>query len=153
MIGDLFKGTGLAIVAGILAIIVLIVVGAMAIFGFGFFQRSTADFRGKTGQIERTRADPDYRIQAYESFYNECAAVQTAETRIANSKANLRTDEKGSDDWYRDRADLSAQENNRADLINSYNAHAREADTRAHFLASDLPYQLDASEEHTTCTV
>ena len=45
----------------------------IAVYGFGFLQRSTADYRGGTGERERVLADPNYRIAAYDDFYNQNA--------------------------------------------------------------------------------
>lgn len=45
----------------------------ISVYGFGFLQRGTADFRGETGQIEQTKANSDYRIAQYDHFYDACA--------------------------------------------------------------------------------
>lgn len=144
-------GGALAMIVGCaVVLIVAIVIGAMFVFGFGWFSRETADFRGKTGQIERVN-DPSYRMAQYDHFYDLCAGVQTDETRIATAKDQLKT-VTDADRKLQLQANLDAAINQRAGDINQYNADARKKDTAAHFRASDLPYQINSNEEHTTCT-
>jgi hypothetical protein len=134
----------------ILVIIAMIVVALVGVFGFGWFQRTTADYRGKTEQIEQIQGDGSYRIAAYDNFYNLCAAVQSAEVSIDNVQREL----DASPDAQRKvvlRATLTALKNNRASLIAQYNADARKEDTAGAFRASDLPYQIDMKGD-TTCT-
>lgn len=140
-----------AIAAMAALIVAVIVLGSMAIFGFGFFQRATADFRGKTGVINK-RADANYRIANYESFYDLCAAIRTKETAIAALTAQLAQAEKGSLDYTITSGQLTGTKTSRADDINQYNADARKQDTKGRFQASDLPYQLDETQETTTCS-
>jgi hypothetical protein len=55
------KLTGTGIFLWGVAILVVIVLSAMALFGFGLFNRGTANFRGKNEQIEKTKANGNYR--------------------------------------------------------------------------------------------
>jgi len=142
-------GVGLAVVA-FLTLAGLTVGG---IYLFGSISKSTANFRGDVGVKNRTLADPDYRIAAYNHFFDLCAAVQTQETRITTTRANLAHDQKGSFDQYRDRQVLDASIAQRSELINQYNADAAKSYTQAQFLASSLPYHLDPNQEHTQCAV
>jgi predicted Zn-dependent peptidase len=137
------------VVAGV--IIALILVATMWVFGWGFFSRATADFRGETGVIERVHADPDYRIANYDWFFNQCAAVQNQEGLIVQLEAEL-TDDLTASRESQIKATLTAVRSNRTTLINNYNSRANREDTAANFLASNLPDQLDPNEEETTCT-
>lgn len=148
--GDIVKGGVLALVAGVVVVGLVIAVGVMAIFGVGWLSRSTADFRGKTNETNQVNSG-NYRIAAYNHFYDLCAAVQTDETRIANAEADLKAN-KDPDRAPELQANLDAAKNTRAADINQYNADAHKADTLAHFRASDLPYQIDPTEEKTSCT-
>lgn len=136
-------------------IVVSILVGIavaflIAVYGFGFLQRETADFRGETGQIEKTKANSAYRIAAYDTFYDRCASIQTLESKIGNMEDEL----DGAESVQREtvlNTSITATKNKRAGIINAYNADARKEDTRGQFRASDLPYEINIDEERTTC--
>jgi hypothetical protein len=149
---DGLRVSGWVIGGAAVVIIVSLVIGAMALFGFGLFNRATADFRGTNEQIEKTRADGDYRIAAYDHFYDLCASVQTAENEIKNSEDEL-DETKDATRRSQIRANITAQKNSRAEKINDYNADARKEGTQGQFRASDLPYQLNVNEEETQCSL
>ncbi len=137
------------LIIGITTIMSIVVLFLILVYGFGFLQRETADFRGKTDQIKQTEANSVYRISSYDQFYDKCASIKSLESKIGNMKDEL----KDADDTQRKttlNTSITASENKRAELINSYNADARKEDTRGKFKASDLPYELDIGEE-TTC--
>lgn len=139
--------SALSIIVGLVVVGVVMCVG---VFGFGWFQRATADFRGGTGQIEQVRADPNYRIAAYDHFFDLCAQIQTTEAGITAQEQELGTDPPQARK-VQINANLTAARKSRAGLINQYNADAAKADTQAHFLASGLPYKLDVDAKETTC--
>src|SRR5690625_1533972 len=119
-------------------------------YGGGALQRLTADFRGETGQIEQTEANSDYRISAYDQFYDKCASVQSIESKISNLQEELdETNDKQSQSIVK--TSITASKKKRAEMIQSYNADARKEDTRGKFKASDLPYELNENEEETVC--
>lgn len=151
MFGDVAKGTAAVIGAAALVLVVSLIIGAMYLFGFGWFSKSTANFRGGVAQTNRVLADPDYRIAHYDGFYDLCASVQVREDAIAAIEEEM----KGASPERRQQLapSLTANRIGRANAIRQYNADARKEDTAANFLASDLPYQLDPTEERTTCTV
>lgn len=137
----------------VITVSVLVAIAAIflvAVYGFGFLQRGTADFRGETGQVEQTKANSNYRIAAYDQFYDKCASVQSMESKINNMEEEL----EGTEETQRKtvlNTSITASKNKRADLITSYNADARKEATRGQFKASDLPYELSENEEATTC--
>lgn len=141
-----------AFVAAALILVTLMGLAAMWLFGWGFFQRETAGFRGETRVVEQVSADAGYRIAAYESFFDLCAAVQTKEAELAAAKSELDLHEQ--DSWRHGQllANITAITSARAELINQYNADAAKADTAANFRSSDLPHQLDLETETTSCT-
>lgn len=142
--------TGKAIGAIATGIVAALLIVSMWVFSWGFFSRATADFRGETEQIEKTRADGDYRIGAYERFFDLCAAVQSKEAAIASLQQELETNPPAGR-VTQVNATITAVRNSRAELINEYNADAAKTDTRAAFHASDLPHELDHDLEKTTC--
>lgn len=139
-------------VAALIALALILGLAAMWMFGIGVFKRETADFRGQTDVIEQISADADYRIAAYEWFYDQCAAIQTKEAELAAAQAELATT--GASDYRRQQlnANIAAVTAARAELINTYNAEASKTDTAANFRSSDLPHQIDPDQETTTCT-
>ena len=147
---QVWRSASTAVQVTIAIVVVIIVVGLTGVFGFGWLQRSTADYRGKTEQIEQIQGNGSYRIAAYDHFFDLCASVQAQEASIDNVQAELATNP----DRQRTavlEASLTALKNNRATLITQYNADARKEDTAGAFRASDLPYQIDMKGD-TTCT-
>jgi len=142
------RNTIIAITASSLLTVVIIL---FAVYGFGYLQRGTADFRGETSQIEQTKANADYRISAYDEFYDSCASVKSIEKKIKNIEDELEETEESQRKTTL-KTSITASKNKRAELIESYNADARKEATRGQFKASDLPYELNI-EEDTICEV
>lgn len=119
---------------GIFIAAVAIIVGI--IYLSGGISYLTAPFRGEVAEREITEADGNYRISAYEEFYDLNAQVEALNTQICTMKENksLPVDQR--------ETNVLALTNTRTDLVNEYNADARKTETRAKFLASDLPYEL-----------
>lgn len=127
------------------------VIAGFVIYGGGFTKLFSGDFRGDVGVNEEISADADYRIAAYEWFFDQCAAVQTKEAELAAAQAELEAE--GLSDYRRQQlnTNITAITSARAELVNEYNAEAQKEDTAANFLASDLPHELDLNDEETTC--
>lgn len=141
------------VIGGAAIVLVLItVIGAMWIFGFGFFQRSTADFRGETAALEEILADPHNRITAYDHFFSLCASVQSAEGTIRALELELETTEPSEARVEQIQGALTANRSRRETLINEYNADASRDYTVGQFRDADLPDRLNVSDEETTCT-
>ena len=119
-------------------------------FGFGWFSRWTAEWRGGTAATEIVHADPNYRIAAYEHFFDLCAQVQSTEAGIRAQLDELDTDPPEAR-RVQIQANITAARKVRAELINQYNADATKEDTQANFLASSLPYHLNITTEETQC--
>ena len=115
---------------------VAIIVGL--IYLSGGISMLTAPFRGEVAEKEITEADGNYRISAYEEFYDNNARVEALNTQICTMKANTSLPDEQRE------TNVLALTNTRTDLVNEYNADARKTDTRAKFKASDLPYELPA---------
>jgi hypothetical protein len=147
---DASKVTRWSIAAGLLAVLVVGSIWVAGIFGFGWLSNETADFRGKVAQHNQIEANGAYRIAAYDTFYNECASVQTAQAAITNTEIAL----KATTDPARKvqlQANLLALKNTLAQAVAQYNVDARKAGTLGQFRASDLPFTIDQTEE-ITCT-
>lgn len=140
-----------AILAGALALALLLAFALMWLLGWGFFKRETADFRGQTDVVEQVSADADYRIGQYEEFYDRCWAIVAIEGEI--TLAEQAVDDAATDwDTSQTKRNLQALRNQRLELISAYNSDASKADTAANFRASDLPAEIDPDKENTECT-
>lgn len=143
-------GTRWVIGGAALVLVVALVIGGMAVFGVGWFQRSTADFRGETAALEQIKADADNRISAYEYFFDLCASVQGHEDTIRALEAEL------AGDPSEDRAEqiqgaITANRAQRDAKIRQYNSEASKDYTTGQFRDADLPAELSIDAEETTC--
>lgn len=144
-------GTWWVIGGAAVALTVAILVGSMAIFGWGMFQRSTADFRGETAALEQIKANADNRISAYEYFFDLCASIQGHEDTIRA----LRTELDG--DPSQSRAEqiqgaITANQAQRDGKIRQYNSEASKDYTSGQFRDADLPAELHVDNKETACT-
>lgn len=130
-------------------VVTVAVVMLLGVYGFGWFQRSTANFRGQTGAIEKTKADANFRLNSYQHFFDLCGSVQAQEdrTRILTPAA---TAPNASAEAI---TNLQAVQAERLSLIRQYNADATAKFTLGQFRDNKLPYQLDPSQEHTVCVL
>lgn len=145
------SGKAMTVTIGVIVVVSGLIVGA--VFYFGSLQRSTAEFRGETDQIEQIQADGDYRIANYDHFFDLCGAVQAQEGKIETFTKQLDEGNLSGSQTGITQANLTAATNKRIELITQYNADASKADTKANFLASNLPDKLDKDAEETTCSV
>lgn len=136
-----------------LQIVLAAIAGLALIIGAWFaitqFQRATADYRGDTALIEDTKANANFRRQAYDTFFDRCAAIQTTESRIAalETEAETATEKRAQEIA----STITANIAQRANQINQYNADAAKDWTAGQFQANSLPYRLDLNQEKTTC--
>lgn len=138
------------VLAALITTMAIIVLVSMSVYGFGNLQRLTAEFRGETGQIEKTKANSSYRIAAYEKFHDRCGSIKSTESKISNMEDELETAEEDTQRKTILNSSITALKNKRAELIESYNADARKEATQGQFRDSNLPYKLN-EEDVTTC--
>ena len=140
-------------VAGVpLAIVGLLVVVLVLGAGFLGIRWLLAEPTGATEAREQTIGSGSYRIAAYDRFYDDCAAAVTTQQSLTTAQAAAAAE--GIDPGRQAQLDanVTALTNLLNQQVNQYNADTRKEDTRANFLASDLPYELDTTEE-ITCSV
>ncbi len=128
-------GMSVGVVVGVLLLIMLV----------GVVTFAWAPWKGEREQRMMTEGSGSYRIAAYDSFYDQCGSIQAIEDQIVNMEAD-----KSLPEAFK-ATNLLALKNQRATLIRQYNADASKADTRANFMASDLPYKIDSTQETTSC--
>lgn len=136
-------------VAFVLAVAIVCGLALMNVYGVAWFSKTTAETRGQTEVREQTVADGDYRIAAYDHFYDLDAEITTAQQTIANTCTELK------DASAARAAELNAfltpQRNRVLALVNDYNADASKAGTVGQFRASDLPYLIDINLGDLSC--
>lgn len=125
------------LVIGVL--VALSLVGSVAGYALGWF---AAPYQGKLQARQIIQGDGNYRIAAYDHFFNLCASVQTADSNIATQESLLAQFKKGGNDYNRTLTNIGGLEATRADGINQYNADASKSYTVGQFKSSNLPYQL-----------
>lgn len=149
---DASTATVVAIVASVLAVVVFITVGLVGVYGEGWFTDHTANRQGETQKKHLVEGNGQYRIAAYDHFFDLCTQVQSSEASIQNAEAELKT----TTDQQRQtvlNASITALRNSRAQLIFQYNNDSEKSYTEGQFKSSQLPYRLDTTQENTQCTV
>ncbi|TDD75079.1 hypothetical protein E1293_28710 [Actinomadura darangshiensis] len=150
---DAVRHGGAVLTVGVVAIVVVLVLAAMYIFGWGFLAKTSAPWRGEAGKRGQVEGSGDYRVAAYDHFHDLCAQVQSDEASIRNLRREMTTAPKPSDERaLQIKASITALENNRAENINQYNADAAKKYTQGQFRSSGLPSRLSLSTEETACT-
>lgn len=137
------------VLAGLLAVVAIVIL-VVGIYGLQWF---SAEPRGAIKARERIVGSGDYRIAAYNSFFNQCAAVQSHEGRIESLEIELETTDPSPARLAQINASLTAIRSQRLEAINEYNADASREYTSGQFRDSDLPYQLDPNDEDTECAI
>jgi len=120
-------------------VIGLVVLGAVitaSLWGFGVI---FAPQIGK-GEARKQINSGDFRIQAYDHFFNACASIQGLEGQLDAQKEALST--ATGDTRDRILTNIAGIQGARSQAIAQYNADARKGYTIGQFRASDLPYQL-----------
>lgn len=135
--------------AGVVIIVVLALTAG--IFGLRWV---LADPSGALEQREMTLGDGAYRIAAYEQFYDQCASAQTLQASLVNARTSAEAEGLDANRKAQLDANVAALSNQLIHAVNQYNADARKSDTRAHFLASDLPFEIEIdAADPTTPTI
>lgn len=130
-------GKSLAAVIGGIVLVLLLVLGlTFAIFGVRWL---TAGSRGAVEAREQIQSG-DFRIEAYDHFYNLCAAAQTNADALNASYIEESTAVEPR--LGQVHININAQTIALAETINQYNADARKSYTAGQFRASDLPFVL-----------
>lgn len=145
------KGIRWIIGIGLASFILVLLLASMSIFGWGFFQRATADFRGETKALEQIKANPNSRISAYEHFFNLCASIQGHEDAIRALQAELDGNPQ-EDRREQIQGAITANQTQRDRKIRQYNSDASKDFTTGQFRDADLPNELDINAKETTCS-
>lgn len=134
---------------GITVIALVLVVGIpLGIWGL---RVATADFFGQGNQeIETNRTD--FRIPAYDRFFDLCSQVQSDKQRLESLEQELDVAQPDADRREQIFASMTAIRNGIAENVNQYNVDSAKEGTVGQFKASELPYRLE-TEGDTECVV
>lgn len=141
---DTLKGLG----TGLLVLAAIAATGVAIDLGTTWYKAKTAAFHGKANAEVQIESAPS-RIANYNSFYDQCAAIQGYESAIKVQESAI-TLGMPADDRSRTMTVIAGIQAQRGRAIAQYNADARKQYTAARFKASDLPFQLNDSVNGAT---
>ncbi len=125
-------------ILGIVAAIVLWIAIASAVWGFGV---ATAGIYGR-GEARKEIQSAEFRIEAYQHFFNMCGSIQGLEGQIDELTAELELFEPGSREYTHTVKSLTGVKGYRHQAIARYNQDALKDYTEGQFRDKDLPYQI-----------
>lgn len=127
----------------LISVVVLVSAVTLGGWAFGWF---SADVRGELDAREQILADGDFRIQAYQGFFDKCAGIQAQEARAGLFAA---------DDGPLASTNLNAILAIRSELVAEYNGLAAREWTEGQFRDEDLPFKIELvwtpGNEETKC--
>jgi hypothetical protein len=142
------------VIACVAALLVMWLICASLFFGL---RVATAGIVGR-GNAHVKLQSANYRIAAYDHFFNVCASVQSAEGSL-DAQFDLLSTLEGGDDKSITNTNIAALKSVRMGAINQYNADAQKDYTLGQFKDSGLPYQLPTTsydkkgDPKTSCTI
>ena len=126
-----------AIITGIFVFVALWLV-VVAIWGLGV---ATAGIYGR-GEAHKDIQSADFRIQAYQTFFNQCASIQGLEGQIDELTTALEYYKPGSSEYNITVTSIAGVKGARHQAIARYNQDALKDWTEGQFRDADLPYQI-----------
>ena len=124
----------------------LIIIGSVMIWGLGFgFQWGTAPIVGLLEAREEINSG-DFRIQAYNHFFDLRAGILTLEGQIDVTRNTMKMLVEGSKEYSTLAINIAGMQGQRLRLINQYNADASKSWTEGQFRAESLPYHIQATQ-------
>ncbi len=125
-------------IVSLLGAIILWIVIASAIWGFGV---ATADIFGR-GEAHKKIHSANFRMEAYDKFFNEYASIKGLEGQIDELTSQLNLLEPGTREYNLTLSSLTGTKGLRHTAIQKYNADAQKNWTEGQFRDRDLPYQI-----------
>lgn len=124
----------------VLAVIGIVLVWGLVagIWGLGV---ATAGLYGR-GEAHKVINSADFRIAAYEHFFNQYASIKSLEGQIDELTATLALMEPGTREYNYTLTSLTGAKALRHTAIQQYNADAMKDWTEGQFRDNDLPYQI-----------
>jgi hypothetical protein len=132
--GKIILWSILALVGGTVLWIAIV----SAVWGFGV---ATAGIYGK-GEARKQIQSADFRFQAYQTFFNQCASIQGLEGQIDELIATLEYYDRGSREYKITVTSIAGVKGARHQAIAKYNQDALKNWTEGQFRDTDLPYHI-----------
>jgi len=110
----------------------------VAIWGLGV---ATAGIYGR-GEAHKDIQSADFQIQAYQTFFNQCASIQGLEGQIDELTTALGYYQSGSREYNITVTSIAGVKGARHQAIARYNQDALKDWTEGQFRDTDLPYQI-----------
>jgi hypothetical protein len=104
------------------------------------FTMDTAERRGEASKQEQVEANGAYRVAQHDWFYNMCGDIKAKQQNV----------ELMEDSGYT-KQEIAANKAQLNEMVNDYNSKAANNYTAGQFKADELPYQIDAEKEVTSC--
>ena len=127
-------GGGILIGTFVLGWIIVVATAGMNYATAGLLGSVEAEVEIKSG---------DFRLQAYDQFFDLCEGVQVNEDVMDESWRQIQRLEVGSKAWQRKDEEFSAQYRARQEGIREYNADANRSWTVGQFRDENLAFKLD----------
>lgn len=135
-----------ALAGWIVGILLFAFVLTWAFAGLNFALRvATAGIYGR-GEAHIQIQSAPFRLEAYQSFFDQCASIQGLEGQIDELTAQLAQLEPGTRAYNYTLASLTGTKGLRHNAIAKYNQDALKDYTEGQFRDRDLPYQLTDNE-------
>lgn len=131
------KIIGWSLVALVGVIALYLVIGS-AVWGFGV---ATAGIFGR-GEARKQIQSAEFRIEAYQTFFNQCGSIQGLEGQIDELEAQLKRFESGSREYNITAVSLTGVKGARHQAIAKYNQDANKDYTEGQFRDRNLPHQI-----------
>lgn len=125
----------------VLAIIGVVIVGwcfSAGIWGLGV---ATAGIYGK-GEAHKQIQSADFRIQAYDHFFNLYASIDANQKKLSDFEEQLALYEPGTKEYNMTIVNINGVKSILHDSISQYNYDAQKNWTEGQFRDNDLPYQI-----------
>lgn len=152
---------GASIGVGVLCVIVAVgmfFIAVLGVYADNWFAHLTSDTKGDTEKLSLVEAQGEFRIAAYDHFFNLCTSIQEKEATIRGQKQELETNPSPAR-VEQINANLGVLQAQRDSLINQYNNDGAKDYTigqygpKELFGGTTLPYPLSLQAEETTCAV
>lgn len=122
----------------LIAVMVFWFLLASAIWGVGV---ATAGIFGR-GEAYKQIQSADFRVQAYQTFFNQCASIQGLEGQIDELTGTLEKYERGSREYNITLTSIAGVKGARHQAIAKYSQDALKDWTEGQFRDADLPHQI-----------
>ena len=130
---------------GVGIFLLVVVVGiAIWVIGFGFSWGTAPAVGLLEARVEINSGD--FRIKAYDHFFDLHAGVLTLEGQIDSARETMKVFAQGSKEFNVYAINITGMQGQRLSLINKYNADASKSWTSGQFRAESLPYQIQATQ-------